>query len=298
MARRSSDGRAHLPTGDTRAMSADARQLTIEPRRPFQLLDWREIAEYRDLMLFLAWRDVAVRYKQSVLGYLWAFLQPLAQVVVLSVIFGALLGVSSGDVPYPLFALSGVVAWTYFSNVAQQGANSLVAEQGVITKVYFPRILVPLTPCIASLVDLLIALSITIVAAAAWTGRLHSALVWLPFYGLLLITAAFGTATLLAALNVRYRDVRQGTSLLLQLGLYLTPVIWPMEQMRHHFPRVYWLLGLNPLATVIQGFRAGLLGSEPAPGPMLALSVAAVLGLLVVGLWYFHRVEDIVADIV
>lgn len=276
----------------------EPRTLTIEPRRPLHLLDWREVAEYRDLLLFLAWRDIAVRYKQSVLGYLWAFLQPFAQVIVFSVIFGVLLHVRSGAVPYPLFALSGVIAWTYFTNVVQQGANSLVAQQAVITKVYFPRILVPLTPCLALLVDLAIALLCTIATVLVWTGEVHAALVWLPMYVLLLMITALGMGILLAALNVRYRDVRHGTALLLQLGMYVTPIIWPMDRLRERFPDAYWLVGINPVASVVQGFRAGLLGQEAVPPQMLLLSIAAALTVLAVGLWYFHRAEDVVADIV
>jgi lipopolysaccharide transport system permease protein len=272
--------------------------VVIEPRRPFQLVDWRELREYGDLLRFLAWREIAVRYKQSVLGYAWAFVQPFAQVVVFTVVFGVLLGVPSGEVPYPLFALSGVIAWTYFTNATTAAANSLVAQQAVVTKVYFPRLLVPLTPVIASLIDLGIALALTIAIVAIWTGTLSWAIAWLPLHILLLVATSTALGVLLSAANVRYRDVRQGLSLVMQLGMYLTPVIWPLEQLRDRLPEWYWLVGINPLATVVQGFRAALLGMAQPPVSMVVLSVVVALGLLLAGLWYFRRTEDSIADVV
>lgn len=274
------------------------RNLVIEPRRPFQLLDWRELAEYRDLLLFLTWRDVAVRYKQSVLGWIWAFLQPLTQVLVYSVIFGLLLKVPSSGVPYPLFVLSGVIAWTYFSNVVSQASNSVVVQQDMITKVYFPRLIVPLTPALAYLVDLAISLGFTLLVAILWTHHLPLAALTLPLFLLLLVVCAASAGTFLAALMVRYRDVRQGAALLLQLGLWVTPVIWPLEELQHKLPALYWLVGINPIATVVQGFRFGLLGQAAPPTPMLALSIAVTVATAVLALWSFNRVEDVVADIV
>jgi lipopolysaccharide transport system permease protein len=276
----------------------ESQILVIEPRSRLHLLDWRELAEYRDLLAFLTWRDLSIRYKQSVLGYAWAFLQPFVQVVVFSVVFGLLLGVQSGDVPYPLFALTGVIAWTYFSNAVQGSANSLVAQQAVVTKVYFPRLLVPLTPCLAYLLDLLIAFLLTLAVVIIWTGGLPMNVLWLPLHVLLMVAATVGAGALLAAVNVRYRDVRQITGLLLQLGMYLTPVIWPLARIQEKFPHYYWLIGINPLASVIQGFRAGLLGMESPAWPMLLTSIISSLALLLLGLWYFHRTEDVIADIV
>lgn len=278
--------------------SSATRKFVIEPRRPFQLLDWRELAEYRDLLLFLTWRDIAVRYKQSVLGWFWAFLQPLSQVLVYSVVFGVLLRVSSAGVPYPLFVLSGVIAWTYFTNVVGQASSSLVVQQEVITKVYFPRLLVPLTPTLAYLADLCIALSFTMLATVIWLHRLPMPAVLLPLFVVLLVACSVSVGTLLAALNVRYRDIRQGATLILQLGVWVTPVIWPLEQLQHKAPHLYWLIGINPIATVVQGFRFGLLGQSPPPLPMLVLSIATTLSMLIISLWIFHRVEDVVADIV
>jgi lipopolysaccharide transport system permease protein len=262
------------------------------------LVDWRELREYGDLLRFLAWREIAVRYKQSVLGYTWAFVQPFAQVVVFTVIFGVLLGVPSGEVPYPLFALSGVIAWTYFSNATTAAANSLVAQQAVVTKVYFPRLLVPLTPIIASLIDLGIALAFTIAIVVIWIGTLAWAIAWLPLHILLLVVTSTALGVLLSAANVRYRDVRQGLTLVMQLGMYLTPVIWPLEQLSARLPDLYWLVGINPLATVVQGFRSALLGMPQPPMQMVVLSAVVALALLLSGLWYFRRTEDSIADVV
>lgn len=275
-----------------------ARTLVIEARRPLQLLDWRELVEYRDLLFFLTWRDIAVRYKQSVLGWLWAFLQPLTQVLVYSIIFGLLLRVPSAGVPYPLFVLSGIIAWTYFTNVVAQASSSVVVQQDMITKVYFPRLLVPLTPALAYLVDLAISLGFTLVVAIVWTHHLPLAALTLPLFLLLLVVCAASAGTFLAGLMVRYRDVRQGAALLLQLGLWVTPVIWPLEQLQHKLPTLYWLVGLNPIATVVQGFRFGLLGQAAPPAPMLGLSIAVTIAMSVLALWNFNRVEDVIADIV
>lgn len=274
------------------------RNLVIEPRRPLQLIDWRELAEYRDLLFFFTWRDVAVRYKQSVLGWLWAFLQPLAQVLVYSVIFGLLLKVPSAGVPYPLFVLSGVIAWTYFSNVVSQASNSVVVQQEMITKVYFPRLLVPLTPALAYLVDLAIALGLTLVVAIVWEHHLPLAALTLPLFLLLLAVCTASAGVVLAGLNVRYRDVRQGVTLLLQLGLWITPVVWPLEQLQHKAPTLYWLVGINPIATVVQGFRYGIVGQAPPPLPMLMLSIVTTVAIAAIALWHFNRVEDVIADIV
>jgi len=201
-------------------------------------------------------------------------------------------------VPYPLFVLSGIIGWTYFTNVVQQAANSLVAEQSVITKVYFPRLLVPLTPTLAYLVDLSIAIGFTLAGVVIFTGRLPLAVLTLPLFLVMLVVCAVSVGTLLAGLNVRYRDIRQGTTLLMQLGMYVTPIIWPLDQLRHKLPDLYWIIGINPIASVVQGFRFAMLGQAPPPPPMLAVSVATTVALALGALWYFHRVEDVVADIV
>ena len=274
------------------------RNFVIEPRRPLQLINWRELAEYRDLLFFLTWRDVAVRYKQSVLGWLWAFVQPLTQVLVYSIIFGLLLKVPSAGVPYPLFVLSGIIAWTYFSNVVAQASSSIVVQQDMITKVYFPRLLVPLTPALAYLVDLAISLGFTLLVAIVWTHHLPAGAIVLPLFVLLLVVCTASAGTFLAGLNVRYRDVRQGAALFLQLGLWVTPVIWPLEQLQHKLPTLYWLVGINPIATVVQGFRFGIVGQAPPPVPMLLLSIATTIAMAVMALWNFNRVEDVIADIV
>jgi lipopolysaccharide transport system permease protein len=278
-------------------MSA-SQPLVIEARRPFHLLDVKELVEYRDLLAFLTWRDIAIRYKQSVLGYAWAFLQPLAQVIMFSLIFGVMLDVPSGDVPYPLLALTGVMAWTYFSGAVMQSATSVVAQQAVVTKVYFPRVLVPLAPSLALLVDIGISLALSLAIALVWTKHIYAALALVPLYVILLVATTIGLGLLLAAANVRYRDVRQGMGLLLQIGMYATPIIWPLETLRQRLPDLYWLIGINPIATVVQGFRAGLLGMEAPTLPMVLASVASCAVIMLVGLWYFHATEDAIADIV
>jgi len=164
--------------------------------------------------------------------------------------------------------------------------------------VYFPRLLVPLTPALAYLVDLAISLGFTLLVAIVWTHQLPAGAIVLPLFVLLLVACAASAGTFLAGLNVRYRDVRQGAALFLQLGLWVTPVIWPLEQLQHKLPTLYWLVGINPIATVVQGFRFGIVGQAPPPVPMLLLSIATTIAMAVMALWNFNRVEDVIADIV
>lgn len=266
----------------------------IERRRTLSLRELEEIWAYRELLYFLVWRDIKVRYKQTVLGVAWALLQPAATMVVFWVFFGKLAHVSSDGLPYPLFSLAGLIPWTYFSTALAGGSGSLVANQQLISKVYFPRLLVPLASVLAPLVDL--AVSFVLVAALmVWFGAApRVALVWLPAFLLLLVAAGAAAALWLATLQARYRDIRYIVPFLTQFWLFVTPVVYPSSLVP---ARWQFLYGLNPLAGVISGVRWALLGGA-IDGRLLAASVVTIALALIAGYVYFQRFERTLADIV
>ena len=256
-------------------------------------LGLRELWHYRELAYFLVWRDVKVRYAQTALGVTWALLQPLLTMAVFTLFFGRLTGVPSDGVPYPLFALAALVPWTFFSNGLVQAANSLILNQNLIKKVYFPRLAVPMTAVVAGVVDLGIGL-LMLSSLMAWYGVVPSLrLVWLPLFLVLALVASVGTGLWLAALNVRYRDVRVVTPFLVQLWLLATPVAYPASLLREPWRTVN---GLNPMAGVVEGVRWAILGTPTEPGRMLVVSVVTACVVLVGGAMYFRRMERTFAD--
>jgi lipopolysaccharide transport system permease protein len=253
-----------------------------------------EIWEYRELLYFLVWRDVKVRYKQTVLGAAWAVLQPVMTMAVFALFLGRLAKVPSDDVPYPLFAFAGLVPWTYFATALAGGAQSIVGSQQLISKVYFPRVLIPLAAAVTPLVDFAIALA-TIVPLMLWYHAAPGlAVVWLPAFALLAFATAFAAALWLATLTVEYRDVRYLVPFAVQFWMFATPVAYPASLVPERWRLLY---GLNPMTGVVEGFRWALVGG-PAPGPMLAASAAAVAALLVSGLMFFRRSEATFADVI
>jgi lipopolysaccharide transport system permease protein len=274
-------------------MTDRARTTTIGPSAPWVLLRPRELWEYRELLYFLTWRDIKVRYKQTAVGAAWAVLQPVSTMIVFSLFFGRLANIPSGDVPYPLFAFAALVPWTFFATAVVQGANSLVDQEDVLTKVYFPRLIVPAAAVVACLVDLGIAFVVLIGLVVLYGVAPTAALLALPLFVLLAAITAFAVSLWLSALNVLYRDVRYTLPFLVQLWLFVSPVAYPSTLVPDSWQAVY---GLNPMAGVIDGFRWALVGG-PAPAVgLLGASVAAVIALLVTGLYYFHRMERSFAD--
>jgi lipopolysaccharide transport system permease protein len=253
-----------------------------------------ELWKYRELVFFLVWRDVKVRYKQTVLGVAWALFQPLSTMLVFSLFFGRLARMPSDGLPYPVFALAGLVPWMFFSFGLNEAANSLVASRHLITKVYFPRLAVPLAPVLAGLVDFAIAL-VLLFLVMGWYDIVPGARAFLvlPFVILVFMTA-LGVGFWLAALNVQYRDVRYLLPSLTQLWLFATPIAYPSSLLPSEWHTLY---GLNPMAGAVAGFRWALLGTE-AHGPMVAVSLTTALTLLVGGLIYFRRMERVFADVV
>ena len=267
----------------------------LKPAKGWLSIDFKELWRYRELIYFLTWRDIKVRYKQAVLGIAWAVLQPLMTTVIFTVIFGTLLKTPSQGIPYPLFSLSALLPWQLFASALQRSSTSLVGNSNLLTKIYFPRLAIPLASIFAALVDFLISFVVLIgvmIYYQYWPG--WNAL-WLPLLVLLALLTALAVGLWLSALNVQYRDVQQIVPFLIQVWMYASPIVYPIETIPAGIWR--WLYGLNPMVGVIQGFRWALLGGAP-PDLTLVISGAMVLILLVSGLYYFRRMEKTFADIV
>ena len=267
----------------------------IRSSRGQRSLDLVELWQYRELVYFLIWRDVKVRYKQTVLGVAWAVVQPLASMLVFTLFFGRLAGLPSDGVPYPLFALAALVPWALFAQGLSQAAASVVGSEDLIQKVYFPRLVIPIAAVGAGAVDFVFGL-LVLLAMMPFYGLLPSVhVVWLPLFVVLALAASLGVGLWLAALGARYRDVRHTIPFLAQLWLFATPIAYPSSLVPERWRPLY---GVNPMVGVVEGFRWGLLGVDTGPGLTIAVSVAVTLGILVGGALYFRRMERIFADVV
>lgn len=267
--------------------------VVIYPRRGVQLLDLREIWGYRELLGILAWRDLKVRYKQTVIGVAWAVLQPLAMMAVFTIFFGRLARLPSDGLPYPLFALSALLPWGLFARVLASSADSLIRDQRLISKVYFPRLIVPLSTSLAALVDFAISLVLLIALMAAYRVNVDIRILVLPLLTLLLLVAALGVGFWLSALNVEFRDVQQTLPFLTQLWFFLTPVVYPTSMLPEGFRILY---ALNPMVGVVEGFRWSLLGTAAPLPSAIWVSTLSALALFVTGLLYFRSRERSFAD--
>jgi lipopolysaccharide transport system permease protein len=265
-----------------------------EARPGWVAIDFAELWRYRELVVFYAIRDIKVRYKQTLLGAAWAILQPLLTMVVFSIFFGSLAGVPSDGIPYPIFAYCGLLPWQLFAYGLTQSSNRIVEDAQVITKVYFPRLIVPLSSVIAGLVDFAIAFGALVVMMLYYNITPGWAMLTLPLFTLLALIAALAVGLWLSALNVKYRDVRYTIPFLAQFWLFVTPVAYSSSLVPHKWQALY---GINPMAGVVNGFRWALLG-KTSPGPILFVSVAATAVLLIGGLYYFRRMERSFADII
>jgi lipopolysaccharide transport system permease protein len=266
--------------------------VVIRPSGGWIGLDARELWRYRDLAYFLVWRDIKVRYKQTAFGAGWAILQPVLLMLVFSVFLGRVSGVGSADVPYPLFALAGLVPWTLFAQSLGGASSSLVSSQNLISKVYFPRLLLPLSAVASFVVDFLLAVVVLVVVIVLF-GRVPSlSLLWVPILGLFTVASALAVGLWLAAINVRYRDVRYAIPFLIQLWLFASPVAYSSALVPDQLRLVF---SLNPMSGVIDAFRWATFGG-PFPNVTVGLSAAATVAILVGGLAYFRRVERTFAD--
>jgi lipopolysaccharide transport system permease protein len=269
--------------------------LVLKPSTGLVRLNLGKVWAYRELLFFLMWRDIKVRYKQTALGAAWAILQPVMTMVVFSVFFGRLAGIPSDGVPYPVFAFAALLPWQLFAYALSESSNSLVVSQNLITKVYFPRLVIPLAAVLAGLVDF--AITFVVLLILMWSYRIvpTAAVLWLPLFVLLAIATALAVGLWLSSLNVKYRDVRYTIPFLTQLWLFATPVAYPSTLVPDQWRPI---LGLNPMAGVVEGFRWALLGTSKGPGLLLAVSVIVVAALLIGGLIYFRQAEQTFADLV
>jgi lipopolysaccharide transport system permease protein len=272
---------------------AGTSTITITPSRGWSSLRMSEFWQYRELLYFLVWRDVKVRYKQTALGAAWAIIQPLMTMVVFAVFFGKLARMPSDGIPYPVFAFTALVPWTFFANALTHASNSLVGSANLIKKVYFPRLVVPIASVLSGLVDFVLAFTV-LLGLLSWYGvGISLKMAWLPLFAAQALVTALAVALWLSALNVEYRDVRYVLPFITQLWLFATPVAYPSSLLPEPWRTVY---GLNPMAGVVEGFRWALLDTGTAPGPMLAVSSLASIVLLIGGAYYFRWHERTFAD--
>ena len=288
----SSPGR-ETPQSDSRL--AQVPVTIIEPSHGWISLKLKELIEYRDLLFFLAWRDVSVRYKQTVLGAAWAIIQPFFSMVVFSLFFGRLAKIPSDGLPYPIFSYAAMLPWQYFATATTNSSNSLVGSSNLLTKVYFPRLVIPLASVLPAVIDFAIAFVVLLGMMAYYGIAPTWNVLWLPLFLLLALTTALGTGLWLSAMNVQYRDIRYAVPFLVQFWMFASPVTYPSSLVPEPWRALY---GINPMASVIEGFRWALLGTATVPGPMTAVSLAAAVALLLSGAYYFRRVERTFADVV
>lgn len=286
-------GRVPDPMSDSASGSGDV--LWIRPTQGWASLRLVDVWLHRELLFFLIWRDVKVRYKQTALGVAWAVLQPVLTMVVFSIVFGRLAGLPSDGLPYSVFTLCALLPWQLFAQALTQSSNSMVANEGLITKIYFPRLIIPLATVLGGLVDFVVAFVVLLALMAYWGVVPGVSALALPVFLVLALATALGIGLWLAALNVQYRDVRHTIPFITQFWLFVTPVAYASSLVPE---RWRLLIGLNPMAGVVDGFRWALLGTARVDGAMLGVSAFVALTLLVSGLLYFRRTERSFADVI
>lgn len=266
----------------------------IEGEGRHKLVDWRELHRYRDLLFFLVWRDVKTRYAQSVLGIGWAVIQPLFSMVVFTIVFGGLAKVDSDGAPYAVFSFAALVPWTFFSNSLNSSSSSLIASSNLLTKVYFPRLIIPVAPVFAKLVDFGIAFVLLLAMLLWFRIRPNVGILMLPFLIIVMMATAAGMGMWLTALSIKYRDVQYAMAFSVTLLMYAAPVVYPVSAVPQQFLLLY---SLFPMAGVIEGFRSALLGTVPMPWNMIAVGSVSALVLFVTGAIYFRSMEKTFADV-
>ena len=271
------------------------RGIRIEPSNGWVSLRLPELWAYRELLYFLVWRDIKVRYKQTALGAAWAIIQPFFTMVVFSLFFGKLAKMPSDGVPYPIFAYAALVPWTFFASGLTQSSNCLVGSSNLIKKVYFPRLAMPIATVLSDVVDFALAFTVLLVMMFYFGTIPTLRILYLPLFLLLALFTSLGVGLWLSALNVRFRDVRYVVPFLTQFWMFATPIAYPSSLLSEPWRTLY---GLNPMVGVVEGFRWALLGSGSAPGPMIAVSSIAASAILIGGAFYFRRMEKTFADLV
>jgi lipopolysaccharide transport system permease protein len=265
-----------------------------EPSRGWAWPKLRELWEFRELLYFFAWRDIKVRYRQTVMGVLWAIIQPFFTMVIFSLFFGRLANIPSEGVPYPVFSFAALVPWTFFANALNQASNSLVVNTNMVKKIYFPRLALPIATVLAGVIDFALAF-VVLLGIMLYYGLVPTInIIWLPFFSLLAVVTSIGVSLWLSAMNVQFRDVRYTIPFLTQVWLFITPIAYPSSLLPERWRIVY---GLNPMAGVVEGFRWALLGTDTAPGKMIIVSTLVALILFISGAFYFRRMEQSFADV-
>lgn len=267
----------------------------IEPEKGWVSLRLDELWEYRELLLFLAWRDISVRYKQTVLGAAWAIIQPFSTMIVFSLFFGRLAQIPSDGVPYPVFSYAALLPWQYFATAMTISSNSLVGSSNLLSKVYFPRLVIPLASVLPPAIDFAIAFLVLVGMMFYYGITLIWNLLWLPAFLLLALVTALGVGLWLSAMNVQYRDIRYALPFLVQFWMFISPVVYPSSMVPEPWRALY---RINPMAGVIEGFRWALLGTDSSLGLETAVSALVALILLISGIFYFRRMERTFADVV
>lgn len=270
--------------------------LRIEPSRGWVSLKLRELWAYRELLYFLTWRDVKVRYKQTVLGAAWAIIQPFMTMVVFSLFFGRLAQVPSDGIPYPIFSYAALVPWTFFASGLTQSANSLVGSANLIKKIYFPRLVIPISSVMGGVVDFILAFVVLLLLMLFYGIVPTANVIWLPLFLMLAFVTSLGVGLWLSAMNVQFRDVRYTVPFLTQFWMFASPIAYPSSLIENDILRA--LYALNPMVGVVEGFRWALLGTETAPGAIIVVSSLAAVALLISGAYYFRRMEKSFADVV
>ena len=273
----------------------------IQPSSGWKVIDWQELKRYKDLFYFLVLRDIKVLYKQTVMGFAWAIMRPVFSMVVFSIVFGGLANIPSDGIPYPVFSYAALLPWMYFSTAMTNATNSLVGNTGILTKVYYPRIIIPLTPVLAGLVDFAIAFVI-LIALMAWYAIIPTInVLFLPLLLLLMVLTAAGIGMWFSALAIQYRDIKHAITFLAQFLMYAAPVVWPVSMITEKFPiwgdKIRLIYGLYPMAGVIEGFRSSLLGTTPMPWDLIGMGTLSAVILSVTGALYFRKKERIFADV-
>ena len=267
----------------------------IEPSKGWIPIDFKEIWKYRELLYFLTKREIQVRYKQTVLGGLWAIIQPVFTMIVFTLFFGRLAKMPSEGIPYPIFVYAGLLPWTYFANAVSSSGNSLVGSANLISKVYFPRIFIPSSSSLSGLLDFFIAMLILFAMMIYYTFVPGIGILLFPFLVALTFLCAVGVGLWLSALNVQYRDIRYVIPFLVQLWMFVSPVIYPVSMVPRKFQ---WLLALNPMGGVINAYRASLLGHQPIDWCLLGISSFIIILIFISGMYYFRKMEKTFADVV
>jgi lipopolysaccharide transport system permease protein len=277
-----------------RSSSNDTLVTIIKPKSGWQFIDFKELIEYKDLFFFLVWRDIKVLYAQTILGFLWAIIQPLTQIIIFTVIFGKVAKISTDGIPYFLFTTVAIIPWTFISQAMAQSSQSLVSGQNILGKVYFPRLIFPLTSVLAKLVDFGISLKIILIAILYYRVIPTWNLLFLPLFIMMMVSVSAGVGLLLSAMAIRFRDVRHALNFVVRMLMYSAPIVYSASAIPDNIRFFY---SLNPIVAIIEGFRATVLGS-PMPWDFIVPGVVTTLLMVVTGLIYFRRMEKVFVDVI